>query len=93
VLGVGELLEGGVDDGVEILLEAGNGLFHRTLHGGRDKVVGYRSRQLLGDERIGVAFAIVDAFAGLLAEKLLLEMHEHGGDTRGDRVCRCLRTV
>ena len=94
LLGVGELLEPGVDDGVEAFLEAGKGRFHRALDGGRDEVVGDEGGQLLGDEGIGVGFADVDAFAGFAAEELLLELHEHGGCARGgSRCCRCLRRV
>lgn len=77
-LRVGEALQGLVDDGVEALLEATEGLLHRLLHGGRDQVVVDGGGQLLGDEGIGVGVVDVDAFARLAAHEFSEELHEHG---------------
>src|SRR5437868_5703362 len=75
----GSARSSGVDDGVEALLEAGEGLLHGLLHGGRDQVIA----DLLGGEGFGVAVADVDAFTGLAAHELLEKLHEHGSVTAG----------
>ena len=77
-LGVGELLEGLGDDGVEAAGEAGQGVLHGLGHQRRDRVVADGAGDAAGDELSGFRLGDVDAFAGLLAEEVFQKFDEHG---------------
>ncbi len=76
-LGVGEALEGLVDDAVEGLGELGEGAFQGLADGGGDEVVVDRPGVALADEVLGVLVGDVDALADGLAQVLPGHFHEH----------------
>jgi hypothetical protein len=81
-LGVGELLEGGVDDAVDPLGEAGEGRLDAARDDGSERIVADRFEDAGGDERGGVTVGDGELGAGFLAVLVFVELEEHRTQSR-----------
>jgi hypothetical protein len=76
-LGLGEVAQGGVEAGLEVAGDARQRGVDGALDQGREHVVADGLRRAAGDERGGVGFGEVEALAGLAAEVIAGQLHEH----------------
>ena len=70
VLGLAELFQRLVDDGVQAAREAGQGALHRLGDKRRDGIIGHGPGRAGGDELPALGLADVDALADFFADEI-----------------------
>ena len=81
-LGLAELFQRFVDDGVQAAREAGQGALHRLRHQRRDRIVADHLGDAAGDELPGFRLGDVDAFPGLAYRGNLSAIRQTWGCSR-----------